>query len=102
MSGSSRMSFSAAWLAIFLVAGLPAFPELASGLGTQGGTQFPSSAPISSSASVSGMVQPALTDVQSSLSRVNISHWKAPNEVRSAAQQDAASIQRDLTNTLPA
>ena len=44
----------------------------------------------------SAIVQPALADVQNSVSGVNIAHWKAPNEVRSVAQQNASSILRDL------
>jgi hypothetical protein len=49
----------------------------------------------------SAILQPALTDVQRSMSALTISRWKAPNDVRNAAQQNAASIQRDLTDTLP-
>lgn len=50
---------------------------------------------------VSSIVQPALIDVQRSVSALNIPRWKAPGEVRGAAQQNTASIQRDLTDTLP-
>jgi hypothetical protein len=50
---------------------------------------------------VSSIVQPALIDVQRSVSALNISRWKAPGDVRGATQQYAASIQRDLTDTLP-
>jgi hypothetical protein len=32
---------------------------------------------------------------------LNISHWKAPGEVRADAQQNVDSIQRDLSGTLP-
>jgi hypothetical protein len=49
----------------------------------------------------STIVQPALTEVQRSVSALNISRWKAPGEVKNAAQQNAASIQRDLSDTLP-
>jgi hypothetical protein len=49
----------------------------------------------------STILQPALSDVQSTTSALNISRWKAPNGVRQTAQQDVDSIQRDLGNTLP-
>jgi hypothetical protein len=49
----------------------------------------------------SAILQPALSDVQSSTSALNISRWKAPGEVRTATQQDVDSIQRDLGNMLP-
>lgn len=49
----------------------------------------------------SAMLQPVLSDVQTSTSGLNISRWKAPSSVRDAAQQNVDSIQRDLGNTLP-
>jgi hypothetical protein len=49
----------------------------------------------------SAIVQPALTEVQRSVSALDIPRWKAPGEVKNAAQQNAASIQRDLADTLP-
>ena len=52
-------------------------------------------------ATLSSIVQPALTEVQNSVSGLNIAKWKAPGEVRGAAQQNTASIQRDLSDTLP-
>jgi hypothetical protein len=36
-----------------------------------------------------------------SVSALNIAHWKAPGDVRNVAQQNSASIQHDLTDTLP-
>jgi hypothetical protein len=56
------------------------------------GTQAPSSA--------FGALRPALAQVGQSLSGISIRRWKAPNEVRSAADQDVSSIQRDLNGTL--
>ena len=56
----------------------------------------PSAAPHSSA-----ILQPALSDVQSTTSALNISRWKAPGSVRDAAQQNIDSIQRDLGSTLP-
>jgi len=41
-----------------------------------------------------------LRRVGQSLSGISIRRWKAPNEVKSAADQDVASIQRDLSGTL--
>lgn len=49
----------------------------------------------------SAILQPALSDVQSTTSGLNISRWKAPGSIREAAQQNIDSIQRDLGNTLP-
>ena len=40
-------------------------------------------------------------EVQSSVYALNIARWKAPGDVRSVAQQNSASIQRDLSDTLP-
>ena len=58
-------------------------------------------APAPATIPSSMIVQPALTEVQRSISALNISHWKAPGQVKSAALQDTASIQRDLSDTLP-
>jgi hypothetical protein len=52
-------------------------------------------------AKVSVLLQPALASVQQSVNAVYTSRWKAPNEVRSDAQQNLSSIQRDLAETLP-
>jgi len=87
----SRTNFLMVLSAALSFACLPAFAQLAGVSATPVGT------PITTSA----IVQPALADVQSCISGLNIARWKAPNEVRNAAQQNAASIQRDLTNTLP-
>jgi hypothetical protein len=51
-------------------------------------------------ASVTGTLRPALAQVGQSLNGIAIRRWKAPNEVKSAADQDVASIQRDLSGTL--
>ncbi len=50
--------------------------------------------------SISGTLRPALAQVSQALSGVNIKHWKAPGDVKSAADQDISSIQRDLSGTL--
>ncbi|HUB17859.1 MAG TPA: hypothetical protein VL990_04445 [Acidobacteriaceae bacterium] len=49
---------------------------------------------------VTGTLRPALAQVSQSLDSIDIRRWKAPNEVKSAANQDVASIQRDLSGTL--
>src|SRR5579875_1312618 len=52
------------------------------------------------SASFTSAIRPALGQVNDALNGINIHKWKAPNEVRSAAEEDVSSIQRDLTGTL--
>lgn len=58
-------------------------------------------APAAVTISSSTIVQPALTEVQRSVSALNIPRWKAPGEVKNATQENTASIQRDLADTLP-
>ncbi len=48
----------------------------------------------------SATLRPALSQVGQSLSSISVKRWKAPNEVKSAADQDVSSIQRDLNGTL--
>jgi hypothetical protein len=50
--------------------------------------------------SVSGMLRPALAQVGQSLGGISVRRWKAPGEVKSAADQDVSSIQHDLSGTL--
>jgi hypothetical protein len=50
--------------------------------------------------SVSSTVRPALAQVGQALGGISIRRWKAPNEVKSAADQDVQSIQKDLSGTL--
>jgi hypothetical protein len=57
-------------------------------------------APGDTANSVSGTLRPALAQVGQSLGGVTIKRWKAPSEVRSAADQDVSSIQHDLNGTL--
>jgi len=49
---------------------------------------------------VSATLRPALDQVGNSLGSLTIRRWKAPGEVKSAADQDVSSIQRDLSGTL--
>jgi hypothetical protein len=46
-------------------------------------------------------LRPALANVQTAIGSINIARWKAPNDVRGNSQQDVASMQRDLSTTLP-
>jgi hypothetical protein len=47
-------------------------------------------------------LRPALANVQTAITNLNVSHWKAPNDIRVTTQQDVNSMQRDLNTTLPA
>lgn len=49
---------------------------------------------------ISTNLHPALAQVGQAIAQLNTRRWKAPNEVRDAADQDVASIQRDITGTL--
>jgi hypothetical protein len=51
-------------------------------------------------AALSSALRPALSQVSQAISSIDIRHWKAPGSVRSAADGDVSSIQRDLTGTL--
>jgi hypothetical protein len=57
-------------------------------------------APSPAATSVSSTVRPALAQVGQALGGISIHRWKAPNEVKSAADQDVQSIQKDLNGTL--
>ncbi len=46
-------------------------------------------------------LRPALGNVQEAIAGLSIAHWKAPAATRATIQQDVASMQRDLTITLP-
>ena len=46
-------------------------------------------------------LRPALANVQTAIGNLSIPRWKASGEVRTATQQDVASMQRDLNFTLP-
>ena len=47
-------------------------------------------------------LRPALANVQTAITNLNVAHWKAPNDIRATTQQDVNSMQRDLNTTLPA
>jgi hypothetical protein len=59
-----------------------------------------SPAAAADSVPVSSTLRPALAQVGQALGGISVKRWKAPNEVKSAADQDATSIQRDLNGTL--
>jgi hypothetical protein len=48
------------------------------------------------------LLQPALSELAATIAELHIAKWKAPGPVKDEAQGNAASIQRDLRNTLPA
>jgi hypothetical protein len=54
-----------------------------------------------SGGAISSIVQPALLDVQRTVGSLNTGRWKAPGDVRAAADRNLSSIQRDLVETLP-
>jgi hypothetical protein len=47
-------------------------------------------------------LRPALANVQTAITTLNVARWKAPNDIRATTQQDINSMQRDLNTTLPA
>jgi hypothetical protein len=51
-------------------------------------------------ASVSGPLRPVLSQIAQTLNGLNVRRWKAPNDVRGAADRDISAIQRDLSGTL--
>jgi hypothetical protein len=72
--------------------------------GAQGTQAPPAAAPAPATGaapapagSVVTNLRPALANVQNAISGLSIAHWKAP----AATQQDVASMQRDLSTTLP-
>jgi hypothetical protein len=74
------------------------FAVVAQGQTAAGGPSTAHSSPI---VLPSTILQPALSDVQSTTEGLSISKWKAPGEARAAAQENVDSIQRDLGNALP-
>ena len=66
------------------------------------GNPPPAAAPTAAPAGFAlASLRPALANVQNAISGLSISHWKAPSATRAATQQDVASMQRDLSATLP-
>jgi hypothetical protein len=49
----------------------------------------------------SALLQPTLNELRSTIAELRIAKWKAPGPVKEEAQSNAASIDRDLQNTLP-
>ncbi len=58
--------------------------------------------PASAPGSVSATLSPALSEIGRALDNIDIRRWKAPNPVRSVAEDNVSSIQRDLSGTLAA
>jgi hypothetical protein len=62
----------------------------------------PTAQPVQTSQTSTALLQPALSELGSTIAELHIAKWKAPGPVKDEAQGNAASIQRDLQNTLPA
>jgi hypothetical protein len=62
--------------------------------------QTPAAAPAPNPFAMMNL-RPALANVQTAITNINVGHWKAPNDIRAATQQDIASMQKDLNTTLP-
>ena len=65
----------------------------------------PAAAPAAAAPAPTGFamtnLRPALANVQTAITNLNVAHWKAPNDIRATTQQDINSMQRDLNTTLP-
>ncbi len=57
--------------------------------------------PAASAPRPSEILHPSLDQVKQAMADINISRWKAPGEIRASTQQNADSIQRDLSSVLP-
>ena len=60
----------------------------------------PAAAPAPTAFAMTNL-RPALANVQTAITNLNVAHWKAPNDIRATTQQDVNSMQRDLNTTLP-
>ena len=47
------------------------------------------------------LLQPAISELQGTVAALRIAKWKAPEPVRTDAEQNLSSIDRDINNTLP-
>jgi hypothetical protein len=99
------MPLHPAKLALFTLALLAAvWPAAAQGNPAPAAAPTAASAPAPATAPAGfafANLRPALGNVQNAISGLSISHWKAPSATRAATQQDVASMQRDLSATLP-
>lgn len=70
---------------------------------TAANSAMPSSNPASAPAVArpSATLQPSLDSVKQAITAVNIDRWKASPAIRSEAQSNLESVQRDLASTLP-
>jgi hypothetical protein len=76
------------------------WPVCAQAVQAPGAPTVPAVAPAPAGFQMTSL-RPALGNVQEAIAGLSIAHWKAPAETRAAIQQDVASMQRDLTTTLP-
>jgi hypothetical protein len=99
------MPLHPARLAFFTLALLASvWPAAAQGNPAPAAAPAPPSAPAPAAAPAGfafANLRPVLANVQNAISGLSISHWKAPSATRAATQQDVASMQRDLSATLP-
>jgi hypothetical protein len=67
--------------------------------------QAPTAPPAAASPALSGFafgnLRPALANVQTAITGLSVARWKASSETKATVQQDIASMQRDLSTTLP-
>ena len=69
-------------------------------LGQQAGAP-PAAPPAAPAAFSMAELRTALANVQNAITAANVVRWKVPGDVRANTQQDVASMQRDLSSTLP-
>jgi hypothetical protein len=69
--------------------------------GAQAAPAPPGAVPAAPTSFAVANLRPALANVQTAIAGLNIGHWKVSSEARVNAQQDVASMQRDLSTTLP-
>lgn len=89
----------AAWTAILLALSL-AFSAVAQNAPTQTSPAVPTGAP--NPLNLDATLQPALRQVGSALRQVQINRWKLSRQWKAQLQNDASSIQQDLSEQLPA
>jgi hypothetical protein len=91
---TSPRSTKLAVLTLLVVSGAGIGFEAARGQAATAPPPSPTVFPIAS-------LRPALANVQNTIANLNVGHWKASTETRTAVQKDIASMQRDLNATLP-
>jgi hypothetical protein len=80
----------------------PSWPACGQAPQAPGSTAVPAAAAPAPAGFAVANLRPALANVQTAIGNLNIGHWKASSAIRATVQQDVASMQRDLSTTLPA